>query len=178
MTSYRLIVVFLLWFVAMFIFAWGSSSGVRPSFAGDPSFRMLNSDELFFRNLRISEYYASTDSSGLMEILEHKDLEASVPVIPNIFINVRFGEAFLRFQGIPVTAVLGNDSIVIDPESDVTTSFHMGAELLKLLENGTEVQLCDEGRLLHTLEPGSTETKAFRKCLMDFFRLIRNGNNH
>lgn len=177
MTSNGIIVVFILWFAAMFVFAWSNSSGIEPTYSGDPSFHMLNSDQMFFRNLRISEYYSSYDSSAVLEILRHKDLHAFVPVVPAIFINSRHHQAYLRFQGAASIAVLGNDTVFINPESEVATSFNTGVELLTLLDRGAHIRLIDKTEHVQVLSPGSSETKAFRECLEDFFRLVRRGNN-
>jgi hypothetical protein len=163
----------------MFALAWYNSSEKEPLIAENPSFRMLRSDELFFRNLRIAEYYSyPTINSGGMEILCHKNLDSSKTLLPCIFINASVNEAFLRFSSSVVRAVSRADTVLLDADGDVTETFHSGAKLLDLVERGGDIQISSKEGFTTTIVAGSSEMQAIRESLKDYFRLVRYGNNH
>jgi len=177
MKAYRIIILFVLWFMAMFVFAWFNASAYKPGYADEPSFRVLDSDRLFFRNLRIAEYSALPHPTATLQILMHKDTDTTAGILPLLIINEATGEAYLRFRGDRSMAVCSGDSLHFSESVSVEESFQTGVLLLNMADKGSEITVYNGKQYVHTLGPGSSEIKAIQETLRDYFRLVRNGNN-
>lgn len=184
--KHTLFKAFAIWFLGMIALAYFTYPGYRAVPLTEPNFHTLESNDLYFKNIRSFYYFQKTDSASDFELYQLKSLAnnyPNLPITPILIRNWRFDESYLHFQ--TDTALFANDSVWIYFEDNQqltdsslvfpVNSFGQYATAVKLwnkVNQGTKVYAWVHPKKKQYLFAEQNEQKHLLTILKDYFKLV------
>ncbi len=180
MKNVSLKLIFVLWFLAMIAFAFITNPEHKPIRMDEVSFKALESESLYFKNVR-QFYYALEEREDaqfelftLRSLANYKRDEQFLPIIVN---NWRMDEAYLKFehpaldQGEGMKFVTSNaDTFELNRQTSFD-QFLLGVKLYTAIADEAEIYHL-KGERAEPLFLNGNERNAFMKTLKDYYKLV------
>lgn len=147
----------------------------------DRSFKVADSDKLFFVNLRSIHYDRELRSEAKMELFRHgkrRKFDTIPSFFPAILLPSKTKEAYLFFElegadyPIQMQAILGDEVIQIPFDlSGNTAHKSLGEQLWPLLKKNFSFKLLAEGKE-YPLWQTESDQEVLKTVLTDYFRIL------
>lgn len=154
----------------MFIFSFFSSSGQRAIALDEPQFNVLQSDEIYFRNIRMSAYIIQEDSASGFDLLKPKSLSMESTFSFVIVRNWRQKLAYImpdrdsEFDRL----VIQNRIARKLKDQDMEYNWETAVAAYNALSEGEVITLHTEE---YAYVPNDAERKAFKNTIKDYLKL-------
>ena len=144
------------------------------------SFKMTDASELFFKNIRKSEYQVDENTQAGIDSYLLKDLKtnysgSSPTLIPNLLINWRQDMAYVMLSG---DSEFDADTIIIDQEitivfdgSNIKEHAKTSIEIYNAILDGHSVEIISKGLKTPFFESPDHQND-FRIVVFDYLRLV------
>jgi hypothetical protein len=147
----------------------------KPILVEKPAFNTSDASELFFKNVRQSEYNLKENKTAGINIFTHQDLDSSWIVTPQIIHNWRTDKAYVMLRWhtditIPVTLKVNQQEIEFTG-SPIGNHNLIAGHIYNAILSQEEVLIQQSANWIPLFDSPKKE-EVFRITLFDFYRLV------